>query len=98
VPSASVHWEQLEPQTRVYFRDGQSAWRYGRIDDHIDHDCFIALPNKKQARLPVAQVYVRWHKRIGDPVEHLAAMVTETPFFHSARAELVAGFVRRPVA
>ncbi len=98
VAGDTVKAVSLETQTRVYFQDEKGVWRIGRIDDHIDSNCFIALPNQQQARIQEANVYVRWDKPITDPSEHLAARLTETPFFHGARADLLSGFVRQRAA
>jgi ATP-dependent helicase HepA len=90
---------QLDHQTRVYFFDQKTGnWRSGRIEDHIDDICLIALPNHGEVRLSESEVYTRWNRPIQDPCEHLAARVCETPFFHSSRAELLASFVRQRAA
>ena len=87
---------QLNPQTRVYFFDEKCAyWRSGRVYDHIDNKCYISLPNQAEIILGDSQVYTRWNRPIQDPCEHLAARVCETPYFHSARAALLASFVRQ---
>lgn len=89
----------LTPQTRVYFFDeGCSAWRVGRINGHVEGVCYIALPNQGQARLSDAEVYTRWNRPIEKPGDHLAARVTETPFFHGARAALMKHFIRQRAA
>jgi ATP-dependent helicase HepA len=99
VKTASLVRVKLARQTRIYFFDQTSgSWRSGRIDDHIDGTCFIALPNHEQLQLRDSEVYTRWDRPIQDPCEHLAARVCETPFFHSARAELLASFVRQRAA
>jgi ATP-dependent helicase HepA len=99
VPTSSLVRVQLEPQTRVYFLDQQAgSWRSGRIDGHIDDTCFIALPNRGQLRLRESEVYTRWNQPIEDPCDHLAARISETPFFHSARSDLIACYVRQRAA
>lgn len=73
---------RLSHQTRAYFLDPKSrSWQIGRIAGHIDEDCFIYLPNKQREKLSEQEVYVRWDREIEDPAEHLAAQLTETPFF-----------------
>ena len=94
--AANVAIVQLPSQTRVYFFDQKCAyWRSGRVYDHIDNKCYISLPNGVDIDLDESQVYTRWNRPIQDPCEHLAARVCETPFFHSARAALLASFVRQ---
>jgi len=89
----------LEAQTRVFFLDQESGnWRVGRIVDHVDHDCFIALPNDGQARIHEDEVYTRWYRPLEDPSTHLAARVTETPFFHVGRCELMAMLIQQRAA
>ena len=96
---SAVEFVQLKKQTRVYFFDKSSGnWRAGRIDGHADNQCLIDLPNHGQISLPEEEVYTRWSLPIRDPSEHLASRVCETPFFHSARAELLASFVRQRAA
>ena len=93
---ANVAKIKLTPQTRVYFFDEKCAyWRSGRIYNHIDNKCYISLPNQAEIILGESQVFTRWNRPIQDPCEHLAARVCETPYFHSARAELLASFVRQ---
>lgn len=99
VPTSSLVRVRLEPQTRIYFLDKHlGAWQSGRIDAHIDEMCFIALPNRGQLRLHETEVYTRWNRPIEDPCDHLAARISETPFFHSARADLIACYVRQRAA
>lgn len=99
VPKESLVRVQLELQTRVYFFDTDSGfWRVGRVDDHIDNNVFIALPNRESRKLNESEVFVRWNRPISDPCEHLVARLCETPFFHSARAELLASFVHQRAA
>lgn len=99
VDSSVVRRVRLQNQTRVYFFDHRAGnWRVGRIEDHIDDKCFIALPNHGQVCLPERDVYTRWNLPITDPSEHLAARVCETPFFHSSRANLLVSFVRQRAA
>lgn len=93
---SNVFKVQLPSQTRVYFFDHKYAcWRTGRVYEQIDDQCYINLPNHADIILSESQVYTRWNRPIQDPCEHLAARVCETPYFHSARAELLASFVRQ---
>lgn len=100
VKTSSLVRVRLAPQTRVYFLDLRSGnWRVGRIVDHVDLDCFIALPNDEPtARVHEADVYTRWYKPIEDPTAHLAARVTETPFFHVGRCGLMAMLIQQRAA
>ena len=99
VPASSVESVRLDPQTRVYFFDQKSnGWRIGRIETHLGGFCAIRLPNEESISLRESEVYVRWNHPIEDPCEHLVAQATETPFFHVARAMLLASFVRQRAA
>jgi ATP-dependent helicase HepA len=94
VPTSSLFRIRLDPQTRVYFLDSKAGtWRSGRIDGHVDDACFIALPNRGQLRLRESEVYARWNRPIEDPCDYLAARISETPFFHGARTDLIASYV-----
>ena len=96
VDKSDVRRVHLDPQTRAYFFDQNSGcWRIGRIDGHIDEDCFIALPNKVKIKLPEKDVLTRWNTPIDDPCEHLASRLTETPYFHVARSDLLAALVKQ---
>jgi ATP-dependent helicase HepA len=89
----------LTPQTRVYFLDrATGVWRVGRINGHVDGVCYIALPNHGQVALRDPEVFTRWNRAIEKPCDHLAARVTETPFFHSARTALMKNFIRQRAA
>jgi ATP-dependent helicase HepA len=90
---------QLTSESRVYFLDRSSGfWRIGRIADHMNDICHISMPNKHLESLPEKDVYTRWNLPIEDPNEHLAARLTETPFFHGARADLLAALVEQRAA
>jgi ATP-dependent helicase HepA len=92
--------KKLGEQTRVYFFDAEAGyWRIGRVHQHVDQaDIFIDLPNEGQARLTEGEIHVRWNQPIKDPCDHLVARISETPFFHSARADLIACYVRQRAA
>ncbi|MDQ8206669.1 protein DpdE [Coraliomargarita sp. SDUM461003] len=99
VDKSDVRRVHLDPQTRAYFFDQNSGcWRIGRIDGHIDEDCFIALPNQVKIKLPEKDVLTRWNMPIDDPCEHLAYRLTETPYFHGARSDLLAALVKQRAA
>ncbi len=96
VPAGSTGPVTLPPQTRVYFLDRDSGfWRIGRIDNHVSGIGYISLPNKQTTAQSDGQLYTRWDFPIRRPLDHLAAQVTETPFYHAARAELVQHFIQQ---
>lgn len=91
----------LSPQTRVYVQDG-FQWLGGRItegpispeglppelaatEDHYE----VQFPNNRRVLLANSQIHVRWARPIEDPSDHLAARITETPFFFDARSRVV---------
>lgn len=89
----------LEDQTRAYYFDTVlGAWRMGRVYDHIDSKVYIQLPNKQQATVPEAEVHVRWNRPLDDPWRHVAAQLSETPYFHRTRNGLVRHLVRQRAA
>jgi len=80
---------RLEPQTRVFFIDPDSGvWRFGRLNWLADEDCYICLPNGQTAEINAADVFVRCNRQIPAVCDFLETRLTETPFFHTARANL----------
>jgi ATP-dependent helicase HepA len=108
VPRASVEPVELQRQTRVYFYDrSASSWRMGRVEghvqnvqngDHVEDVVYISLPNKKRAAVSATDVFVRWKRSLSDPWAHLESRLTETPYFHCARSELLAALVAQRAA
>lgn len=99
VPIKTVQPVKLADQTRVYFYDrGKGVWQVGRANDHMDGTVHIALPNQGQTRMPESEAFVRWNQPLPDPWEHLAARITETPFFHESRSALVSHFLQQRAA
>lgn len=100
VPFVSLQPTELQRQTRAYFYDKQAGiWRMGRVDDRVveahiegrvEDLVYIALPNKESAAVRATEVFARWDRPLGDPWSHLEGRLTETPYFHSARSELIA--------
>ena len=102
VAMSSLRIVLLHRQTRVYYLDREiGSWRMGRVQGHVNYDqdgggtVFISLPNKETASVPAAEVYARWARPLKDPWEHLQAKLTESPYFHSSRHELVSHLVRQ---
>jgi len=80
---------RLEPQTRVFFMDSDSGvWRFGRLNWQADEDCYVSLPNGQTAEVNAADLFVRCNRQIPDACDFLETRLTETPFFHTARANL----------
>jgi ATP-dependent helicase HepA len=81
--------QRLEPQTRVFFIEPTSGvWRFGRLEWQAGEDCFIMLPNKHRAQVRATELFVRCDRGTTNTCDLLAARLTETPYFHSARAVL----------
>jgi len=99
VTNASVRLYTLKSQQRVYYFDlNQSIWRVGRVDDQVDQEVFVALPNQGQARISARDAFVRWNRPLGDRRTLQERRLTETPFFHSARSELLAELLAQRAA
>jgi ATP-dependent helicase HepA len=99
VPVGAAVSTRLLPQTRVYYQDETTGfWHVGRVDGHVDGKAFISLPNQETAVRPDAEVYTRWDHPIEHPGYHLAAQVSETPYFHRARVDLVRALVQQRAA
>ena len=96
VSTASLSRIQLDLQSRVYFIDHKiEGWRVGRIRDCVDEKYYLALPNQREITLHESEVYIRWNNPIIEPYEHLAARVTETPYFHDRRAPFIRALVEQ---
>lgn len=80
---------RLEPQTRVFFIDPDSGvWRFGRLNWQADENCYVSLPNGQTAEINAADLFVRCYSQIPDACDFLETRLTETPFFHTARANI----------
>jgi ATP-dependent helicase HepA len=98
----------IQRQARVYFYDRDAGfWRMGRVESHVldvhngnslEDVVYIALPNKSRAVVNAAEVFVRWSRPLGDPWAHLESRLTETPYFHNARSDLLASLVAQRAA
>jgi ATP-dependent helicase HepA len=96
VPTHELKRVTLPDQTRAYYFDSVlGGWRMGRVFDHIDNDIHIQLPNQERAKVSESEVYVRWNKPLDDPWKHIAARLSETPYFHQWRSGLVEHFIRQ---
>lgn len=89
----------LTAQTRVHWFDSVTGrWLVGRAEEDgrvaghllgVREDLYqIDLPNRESARVPLSLLRVRWDRPIDDPVAHLVARTTETPFWHAGRRDL----------
>ncbi|WP_437763396.1 protein DpdE [Sorangium sp. So ce281] len=99
VPSARVRPVELSVQTRVYwFDEERGTWRMGRVtgapvsaaalrkrEEHYP----VRFPNDSDVLVPRSQLYLRWSRPINDPLDYLAARITDTPLFYDGRARLV---------
>ena len=93
VPAAAVQRATLPTQTRAYRREG-AGWRVGRVLTRVpgrvgESDYRVQFPNGDVRAVPAAELFVRWDRPIEEPTDLLAARLNETPFFHTARADLV---------
>jgi ATP-dependent helicase HepA len=87
---------QLDPQTRVFYIDRTSGvWTFGRLMWQAEEECFVSLANGVTDQVNIADLFVRCNRGVPDPCELLATRLTETPYFHSARAMLVQQLVKQ---
>ena len=90
---------QLDPQTRVFYMDRTSGvWRFGRLMWQAEEDCYIKLPNGVTDQVNIADLFVRCNRGLPDACDLLATRLTETPYFHTARATLVQQLVNQRTA
>lgn len=77
---------RLQVQTRVFFRDGNSLWRAGRIVGGGPDVYAVRLPNS-ELDVPIAEsrLRVRWDRPPRDPLQVLLSNAQESPHFRNAR-------------
>lgn len=107
VPVESVQSAVLPNETQFYwFDDTKLAWRTGRtqggpvdkmalrqlgaMEDH--YPC--RFPNSEDRLIPISELQVRWDRPLDDPTDLIAARVSESAYFVSARQRL-GGFLAR---
>ena len=96
VPIQVINPVELQQETRVYFRHPATGhWFIGRSLIKSGSDYRVQFPNRKVGELPESAIYVRWDRPIGDPTDHLAQRVNETPYFHAGRAPFRASLVEQ---
>ena len=108
VPLLSIEFVEIQRQKRVYYYDRNAGfWRMGRVEAYVQDAkiegrigdaVFIALPNKARAVVFASEVFVRWSRPLENPWAHLESRLTETPFFHNARSDLMAALVAQRAA
>lgn len=87
-PFTSIRLATLPRQTRAYWFDvANNVWRVGRVMHHEDSEVDIRFPNKRDAYLPAADIFVRWDVPLEDPTGYLAKKINETPIFSDARSK-----------
>jgi ATP-dependent helicase HepA len=90
---------RLDPQTRVFFMDAVAGtWRFGRLNWQAEEDCYISLPNGQTAEVNIADLFVRCNRGVPDACDLLSTRLTETPYFHIARATLVQQLINQRAA
>ena len=90
---------RLEPNQRVWFRDG-GRWRIGRIDGASETGAqyIVALPNNEARQVDARDLRVRWNRPLSDPLSMLIAKSTETRFFYAHRSAFLDCFTRQEAA
>jgi ATP-dependent helicase HepA len=102
VSRALVKPLELSAEMRVYTQN-QSVWLVGRVVSAVaaaavralrpespnENHYAVRFPNGKDALLPSSKLFVRWRRPLVDPTDHLAARITETPFFYAGRAAII---------
>ncbi|WP_107668677.1 protein DpdE [Cyanothece sp. BG0011] len=89
---SSLRHVTLSRQTRCYlYHDETETWQMGRIYawDEERQKYQVDLPNSNTIFASEAQIYVRCHQPIADPIHILAIKGQETPYFHSLRSPLL---------
>ncbi|MFI9733676.1 protein DpdE [Nocardia sp. NPDC052278] len=87
---------ELDAQTRVFWKDPDTGvWTAGRVDEADGSICWVRFPNGAEARVPLAQLWVRWDRPVSSPVEVLAAGANESAYFRDARLPMLASLVKQ---
>lgn len=96
VPVGSILRYRLGANTRIYYLDSMTGyWHVGRVIEDTGVGVMIRFPDKMDALLDYADVFVRCKRTIDDPVAYLAQGITETPQFAEARSYFLASYIRQ---
>jgi ATP-dependent helicase HepA len=85
VSAAKLRRVPLGEQTRVFFRDGKSLWRAGRIVGGGPDVYFVRVPNVGDVEIHESQLRVRWERPPRDPLQVLLSGANETPRYRDVR-------------
>jgi ATP-dependent helicase HepA len=96
----------LWPETPVFWFDERDGnWLRGRITapekegvDPRQELYRVRFPNGRDGLVPGVQLHVRWAHPVEDPVEYLAARVTDTPFFLEGRRKMIGWLAKQRAA
>ena len=96
----------LYPQTSVFWQDeATETWRRGRVTasdgegvSAKQESYRVRFPNDVEDLLPGAKLHVRWAHPVEDPVEYLAARVSDTPYFFEGRQSVVSWVAQQRAA
>lgn len=79
----------LRPQTRAYICDEDGSWSVGRVVDYLleqdELSYVVQFPNRKDRKIPEADLQVRCFLPVEDPAAVLAAGGIETQYLHDRR-------------
>ena len=84
----------LGKNARVFYQNPRTEqWLVGRIREHEDGIVEVRFADRQDVRLHQSHIFVRWKVPISDPTNYLAAFVTETPQYASARSRFQRSYV-----
>lgn len=87
---------RLAHQTRCYvYSEELERWRMGRVKLLRDRDRIIEFPDQESARVEQENLYVRWARPVGDPIETLKQKGQETVFFRNKREPFVRALLKQ---
>jgi ATP-dependent helicase HepA len=92
VPADTVRHVQLDPQSRVYFREPETVeWLVGRVLDYVaeDRKYLVQFPNGDRRIILESGLQTRWLKPLADPTDQLAFALNETAYWHAGREKFL---------
>jgi ATP-dependent helicase HepA len=90
VSRASLTRLHLSTELRVFWHEGNERWRSGRIIEESEHNDIYVRSHQWEGFVREANLHVRWHKPLADPVGFGEAGLLESPVL----AELRLPFLR----
>ena len=94
IPKIRVLPKKIGANTRIYYQNETTGqWLVGRVIEGMDDGVEVRFSHKRDVFLNYEHLFVRCKKRITDPVDYLANVITETPQYAEARSGFMASYI-----